>query len=394
MRRLSLLSAVDRRRPPASPRPSLAQRGPAPDPLVKENATVKLAPHTYVIPDGNVGLVPNVGIVVGSRATLVIDPGLGRRNGEAVLREVAKVSKNTELYIASTHFHRRAHDRLHRISPHREIHQLDGAGSRVRTERHAMVQTFSKRSEATAEILKDAARRPAAITFDSTYTLDLGGVRVRFMVVGPTHTKGDTGFFVEGDNVLFAGDVVMNNSFLAASAVSSMKAWLAAFDTFEALKPQTIVPAHGEVGTGHDHRHQPQHHAGRPGARPRAQGRGADGGRHGEDGAGGVSGATSGVAARERPCRRGQVRLRGSAVTGTLVRLKPDTARPLLLLATSTRIDLERRLNDLFLSGRPQHFDAVDRLGGAEPEVQRVEAVRQVARVAVDGPSCTWTRRR
>ena len=52
------------------------QRGPAPDPLVKENTTVKLAAHTYVIPDGNVGLVPNVGIVVGSRGTLVIDPGL------------------------------------------------------------------------------------------------------------------------------------------------------------------------------------------------------------------------------------------------------------------------------------------------------------------------------
>ena len=46
-----------------------------------------------IIPDFNVGLVPNVGIVVGNRETLVIDPGLGRRNGEAVLREVAKVSK-------------------------------------------------------------------------------------------------------------------------------------------------------------------------------------------------------------------------------------------------------------------------------------------------------------
>src|SRR5215204_3634212 len=78
-----------------------AQRGPAPDPLVRENATVKLAAHSYVIPDGNVGLVPNVGIVVGSRATLVIDPGLGRRNGEAVLRAVAKISNNAELYIAS-----------------------------------------------------------------------------------------------------------------------------------------------------------------------------------------------------------------------------------------------------------------------------------------------------
>ena len=47
--------------------------------------------------------------------------------------------------------------------------------------------------------------------------LDLGGVRVRFLVVGPTHTRGDTGFFVEGDGVLFSGDVVMNNSFLAAN---------------------------------------------------------------------------------------------------------------------------------------------------------------------------------
>src|SRR4249919_815761 len=83
----------------------IAQRGPAPDPLVRENATVKLGPHTYVIPDNNVGLVPNVGIIVGSQATLVIDPGLGRRNGETVLREVAKVSKNSELFIGTTHFH-------------------------------------------------------------------------------------------------------------------------------------------------------------------------------------------------------------------------------------------------------------------------------------------------
>ena len=101
-----------------------------------------------------------------------------------------------------------------------------------------MVKTFSGRSPLTAELLKDANRRRADITFDREYTLDLGGVRVRFLVVGPTHTRGDTGFFVEGDDVLFAGDVVMNESFLAAGAASSMKAWLAAFDAFEALKPQ------------------------------------------------------------------------------------------------------------------------------------------------------------
>jgi glyoxylase-like metal-dependent hydrolase (beta-lactamase superfamily II) len=220
------------------------------DPLVRENATVKVADHTYVIPDFNVGLVPNVGIVVGSRATLVIDPGLGRRNGETVLREVAKVSKNTELYIATTHFHAE-HTTGYLAFPAtakyvnstvQEAEFLDGGAQQI--------QTFSGRSPMIAELLKDATGRRADITFDRDYTLDLGGVRVRMLVVGPTHTRGDTGLFVEGDGVLFAGDVVMNDSFVAANAGSSVKAWLAALDAFDAMKPRTVVPSHGPVGEG------------------------------------------------------------------------------------------------------------------------------------------------
>ena len=215
-----------------------AQRGPAPDPLIRENATVKLADHTYVIPDANVSLVPNVGIVVGSRATLVIDPGLGRRNGETVLKEVAKVSKNTELYVASTHFHPEHTTGYLAFPPAARYVNSTTQEKEFEETGMQMVKTFSGRSPLTAELLKDAARRPADITFDREYTLDLGGVRVRFLLVGPTHTRGDTGFFVEGDGVLFAGDVVMNESFLAAGPASSMKAWLAAFDTFSALKPR------------------------------------------------------------------------------------------------------------------------------------------------------------
>ena len=227
-----------------------AQRGPAPDPLIRENVTVKVADHTYVIPDANVSLVPNVGIVVGSKATLVIDPGLGRRNGETVLKEVAKVSKNTELYIASTHFHPEHTTGYLAFPPTAKYVNSTTQEKEFEDTGMQMVKTFSGRSPLTAELLKDAGRRPADITFDREYTLDLGGVRVRFLLVGPTHTRGDTGLFVEGDDVLFAGDVVMNESFLAAGPASSMKAWLAAFETFSALKPRTLVPAHGAVGAG------------------------------------------------------------------------------------------------------------------------------------------------
>jgi glyoxylase-like metal-dependent hydrolase (beta-lactamase superfamily II) len=229
-----------------------SQQPPAavPDPLVREGATVKLSVRAYVIPDNNVPLVPNVGIVVGSRATLVIDPGLGRRNGETVMREVAKVSKNTDLYIASTHFHAEhttgylgLPETAKYINSTIQEQEFAEGGA-------AQIKTFSGRSPGTAELLKDATGRKADITFDREYRLDLGGVHVRMLVVGPTHTRGDTGFFVEEDRVLFAGDVVMNNSFLAANQASSMNAWMAAFDTFEKLAPITIVPAHGAVGAG------------------------------------------------------------------------------------------------------------------------------------------------
>jgi glyoxylase-like metal-dependent hydrolase (beta-lactamase superfamily II) len=230
--------------------PLAAQRGPAAPPLVREGATVKVAPHTYVIPDGDVGQVPNVGIVVGSRATLVVDPGLGRRNGETVLREVARVSRNSELFVVSTHYHVEHTTGIAAFpagakyinSTVQEEDYVQGAA--------AQAKVFSGFSAAHAELVADMTRRTADVTFNREHTLDLGGVRVRFLVVGPTHTRGDTIFFVEGDNVLFAGDVVMNNSFVAANQASSMKAWLAAYDALEAMRPAVIVPAHGPVGNG------------------------------------------------------------------------------------------------------------------------------------------------
>jgi len=46
-------------------------------PVVKEGITVKVSPHVYAIPSESVPGVPNVGIIVGSKATMIIDPGMG-----------------------------------------------------------------------------------------------------------------------------------------------------------------------------------------------------------------------------------------------------------------------------------------------------------------------------
>ena len=228
-----------------------AAQQPPPDPLVKAGTTKQVAAHTYVIPDGGVGLVPNVGIVVGDHLVLVIDPGLGRRNGETVLREVERVAPGRKaINLAATHYHAEHSTGWPAFPPAPATKFMVFRDQRNEFAEllAPQIELFSKRSPATAELLRDAGPPAAFEVWASESRLNLGDVIVRFYAVGPTHTRGDTVMFVEGDNVLFAGDVVMNESFLAATPVTSMKAWLAAFDTVEALKPKVIVPSHGAVG--------------------------------------------------------------------------------------------------------------------------------------------------
>ena len=65
-----------------------------------ENGPIEVADGVYVIPDGGVPLVPNVGIVSGSRGTLVIDTGMGPRNGHVVREHAENLAGERQLEIA------------------------------------------------------------------------------------------------------------------------------------------------------------------------------------------------------------------------------------------------------------------------------------------------------
>jgi glyoxylase-like metal-dependent hydrolase (beta-lactamase superfamily II) len=221
-----------------------------PPPIVKEGATVKIAPHSYVIPDGNVVLVPNVGIVVGSSATLVVDTGMGPKNGAAVMREVAKVSKNTSLYLVTTHFHAEHVAGISAFPPQTKYvvsrvqqQDLDELGPE-------MTKRFAGGSPVLADLLQNAPVRKADITFDREYTIELGGVTVRLLALGSTHTRGDTMAWVEQDKVLYAGDVVMPHVPVAFGQTSSAKTWESALARLTSLDANVVVPAHGNYGTG------------------------------------------------------------------------------------------------------------------------------------------------
>jgi glyoxylase-like metal-dependent hydrolase (beta-lactamase superfamily II) len=228
--------------------PVLAQRGPQQPPLIKEGVTEKVSEHVYAIPDGSVPLVPNVGIIVGTKGTLVVDTGLGARNGEAVMREVAKVRKSGDLYLVVTHFHPE-HDlgagglpaSTKMIRSRDQQADIDEFGLDT-------VKRFASFSPDTAELLKGAEFRKADQFFDKELTLDLGGARVRLMAMGPNHTRGDIAFWIEPDNVLLSGDIVMTTMPGFSSPYSKLSVWLQSLSRFEQLKPVRIVPSHGPLG--------------------------------------------------------------------------------------------------------------------------------------------------
>jgi glyoxylase-like metal-dependent hydrolase (beta-lactamase superfamily II) len=228
---------------------TIAQRAggaPAVPPFVRENVTEKVSEHVYAIPDNSVSMVPNIGIIVGSRGTLVVDTGLGARNGQTVVREMQKVSRTPELYLATTHFHPEHDLGAGGFPPNTRMIRSQDQQKEIAEQGAATTERFRGFGALNAELLEGAEFRKADISFDREHTLDLGGVRVRMLAMGYNHTRGDTAFFVEPDGVLFSGDVVMTA--LPSVGNATVRQWLASMDVFEKLQPKRIVPSHGPMG--------------------------------------------------------------------------------------------------------------------------------------------------
>jgi glyoxylase-like metal-dependent hydrolase (beta-lactamase superfamily II) len=233
--------------PPAAAQPPQAGQAPPVPPLVREGVTEKISDHVWVISDGGVALVPNVGIVVGRAATLVIDTGLGAKNAAAILREVAKVSRNTDLFLVTTHVHPEHDLGAGGFPPHTRMIRSRDQVDEIAASGLEMATRFAGFSPLHAELLQGAEFRKADVTFEKEHVVDLGGVRVKVVAMGFNHTRGDTAIFVEPDGVLFSGDVSMK-ALPAVGGQSKLSQWLTSQDALAALRPTTVVPSHGLMG--------------------------------------------------------------------------------------------------------------------------------------------------
>jgi glyoxylase-like metal-dependent hydrolase (beta-lactamase superfamily II) len=209
--------------------------------------TIKISQHVWAI----MGF-PNIAIVVGDRATLVVETGLGPRNGATIARVAAKLApSNQKLFLTTTHFHPE-HAAGEAGLPKGTIlirnsvqqREMDAHGQEV-------VDQFAARSAEWKELLANTTLRTPDVIFDAEAKIDLGGVTARLLWFGEAHTKGDELTFVEPDRTLVSGDVVQNkavpNIFRDGGTPAS---WLAVLDKVATLNALHILPDHSAPGDG------------------------------------------------------------------------------------------------------------------------------------------------
>lgn len=223
-----------------------------PAPVVTNEPT-EVAAGVYVIPDGRVPLVPNIGIVVGEERALVVDTGMGPRNGAVVHEHAERLAAGRPLTLTVTHFHPE-HGYGAQVFADAEIVYNRAQRDELRQKGQAYLEMFRTFGDAVAEQLEGVELVEPHVVYDGSADINLGGRTAQLRTWGLAHTQADQVVFLPEQRILFTGDLVESRCFAIFPWFPPNDVdvdgdrWIAVLERLEALDPELVVPGHGEIG--------------------------------------------------------------------------------------------------------------------------------------------------
>lgn len=232
--------------------PAPAYHGP--DPVVEITGVTEIAPDLVVVPNRHIDLVPNIGVIGGTRSVLIVETGLGPRSAERVLEFAAGYAKGRRLYLTTTHFH-----------PEHAFGAQVFAGQATYLVNRAQADDLARRGpgyldmfrglgDQVARELEGVTLRAPDVVYDGSCDLDLGGRVVRLRPVGRGHTRSDQVVTVPDAGTMFTGDLVETGQFSIFpwfppydTDVSGV-GWIAVMQRLIDENPRVVVPGHGDIG--------------------------------------------------------------------------------------------------------------------------------------------------
>ena len=224
------------------------------DPAVQVAGALEIAPDLVAIPNNRVDLVPNIGIIGGTQAVLVVDTGMGTANAEQVLALATDVAKGRRIYLTTTHFH-----------PEHAFGAQVFTGHATYLVNRTQAEDLTRKGEPYLEQFRGfggtIARRLEGVrvptpdrVYDDAYDLDLGGRIVRLRPTERAHTRGDQVIEVPDAGVLFTGDLAETGQFAIFpwfppyDTDVSGTGWLGVMERLAEAAPRVVIPGHGDIG--------------------------------------------------------------------------------------------------------------------------------------------------
>jgi len=193
----------------------------------------------------NEGLNANIGLVVTPTGAVLIDSGSSFQVAAKIDAAVKKVTTQPIKWVINTggQDHRWLGNGYFKAKGVETIAHIDAqADMAARSGMHMEgLKVLKERLDGTVPTL------PTRFVTGPDTRLELGGTVIELKHAHGGHTPGDTMVWLPQKNLMFSGDVVYVDRTLGLIEVSSSKTWLASFAVIDALKPQIIVPGHGNV---------------------------------------------------------------------------------------------------------------------------------------------------
>jgi glyoxylase-like metal-dependent hydrolase (beta-lactamase superfamily II) len=225
-----------------------------PDPVVDPGAAIDIARDVVVIGDRGVPLVPNIGIVGGTDAVLVVDTGMGPGNAEKVVRFALDHARGRRLFLTTTHYHPEHAFGAQSFAGVATWIVNRGQADELAAKAPGYLEMFRALGEPVARQLDGVTLVEPDVVHDGAHELDLGGRTVSLRQTRRAHTRGDHVVAVPDAGVLFAGDLVEAGQFSIFpwfpphdTDVSGL-GWIEVVRALREQNPAVVVPGHGAVG--------------------------------------------------------------------------------------------------------------------------------------------------
>jgi glyoxylase-like metal-dependent hydrolase (beta-lactamase superfamily II) len=225
-------------------------------PTVDTSNLKEIAEGVWVIRDHRIWLVPNIGIILGRDAVLVVDCGMGPANGERVLDLARRIAGHRRLFLTTTHFHPEHGYGAQVFRPEATIVYNRAQRDELQEKGLRYIDLFRKTQTPAAAAALDGTKIVMPhFTYDGpSAELDLGGRIVQLHTWGTAHTRGDQVVLLPQERILFAGDLIEERMFPIFPwfppqdhEIDSVR-WVEILNGFRNFNPAVIVPGHGDLG--------------------------------------------------------------------------------------------------------------------------------------------------